>query len=251
MRAIAAGGELTTLSPERIWQETEKALRTDRPAVFFETLRRANALAVIFPEIDRLFGVPQPAKWHPEIDTGLHTLLALSQAATLSADPVVRFAVLVHDLGKGTTPKDMLPRHFGHEQRSVRLIAALGERLRIPKRYLALARSVAEFHGIAHRAPELRPETLLKLLTAIGALRDPTVLDDFILACLADLRGRTGLEESPYPQGDRLRLALAAAIAVKAEDLPDQSLEGKAIGDALASMRVAAIRRAMQAQLPP
>jgi tRNA nucleotidyltransferase (CCA-adding enzyme) len=244
MRDIAEGGELETLSPERIWQETEKALLTDRPAVFFEVLRRANALAVIFPEIDRLFGVPQPPKWHPEIDTGLHTMLSLTQAASLSKDPVVRFAVLVHDLGKGTTPKDMLPRHAGHEQRSVRLIEHLGERLRVPKRYLALALSVAEFHGVAHRAQELRPETMLKLLTTIGALRNPAVLDDFIAACLADLRGRTGLEASPYPQGERLRLALAAATAVKAEDLPDKSLTGPEIGAALAERRVAAIRAA-------
>ncbi len=251
MREIAACGELTTLSAERVWQETEKALRTDRPAVFFEVLRSANALAVIFPEIHRLFGVPQPPKWHPEIDTGVHTLLALSQAATLSADPVVRFAVLVHDLGKGTTPKEMLPRHHGHEQRSVRLITALGERLRVPKRYLALAHAVAEFHGIAHRAAELRPETMLKLLTAIGAMRHPPVLDDFIAACLADLRGRTGLEASPYPQGDRLRLALDAATAIKAGDLADKSLEGAAIGAALASRRVAAIREATKPQTPP
>lgn len=251
MRDIAASGELTTLSAERVWQETEKALRTDRPAVFFEVLRTANALAVLFPEIDRLFGVPQPPKWHPEIDTGVHTLLALSQAATLSSDPVVRFAVLVHDLGKGTTPKEMLPRHHGHEQRSVRLISALGERLRVPKRYVAFAHAVAEFHGIAHRAAELRPETMLKLLTAIGAIRNPPVLDDFITACLADLRGRTGLETSPYPQGDRLRLARDAATAIKAEDLPDKTLEGKAIGAALASRRVAAIREATRAQPPP
>jgi tRNA nucleotidyltransferase (CCA-adding enzyme) len=251
MREIAAGGELTTLSPERVWQETEKALRTDRPSVYFEVLRRSNALVVIFPEIDRLFGVPQPPRWHPEIDTGLHTLLALSQAARLSPDPVVRFAVLVHDLGKGTTPKEMLPRHHGHEHRSVKLIAALGERLRVPKRYLTLAKSVAEYHGTAHRASELRPDTMLKLLTAIGALRDPATLEDFVSACLADLRGRTGLEESPYPQGDRLRLALAAATSVRAEDLPDKSLTGKAIGDALASHRVAAIRQAMQTQPPP
>jgi tRNA nucleotidyltransferase (CCA-adding enzyme) len=214
--------------------------------VFFEVLQNANALAIIFPEIDRLFGVPQSPKWHPEIDTGIHTLLALSQAALLSTDPVVRFAVLVHDLGKGTTPKDMLPRHHGHEQRSVRLIAALGERLRVPKRYLALAKSVAEFHGIAHRAQELRPETMLKLLTTIGALRDPTVLDDFLTACLADLRGRTGLESSTYPQGDRLRVALAAAAGVKAEDLEDKTLEGKEIGNALAARRVAAIKQATQ-----
>lgn len=244
MRRITAGGELSALSPERIWQETEKALGTEHPEVFFETLRRCDALAAVFPEIDRLFGVPQPPRWHPEIDTGLHTLLALAQAARSSEDPVVRFAVLVHDLGKGTTPAAVLPRHVGHERRSVALIDSFGTRLRVPKRYLALARSVARFHGLAHRAAELRPTTLLELLTAIGALRNAAVLEDFITACEADLRGRTGLEHAPYPQGDRLRRARAAAAAVTAEDVGDRSLEGKAFGEALRTLRIAAIREA-------
>lgn len=245
MTGIAAGGELETLSAERIWQETEKALASDDPAVYFDVLRETGALKALFPEIDRLFGVPQSPKWHPEIDTGLHTLMSLTAAAKLSTDPVIRFAALVHDLGKGTTPKDLLPRHHGHEQRSVRLIDAFGERLRVPKRYLALARAVARYHGDAHRARELRPDTTLKLLTDIGALRDAAALEHFILACTADVRGRTGLEQSPYPQGDRLRLALVAAQAVTAADIADGKLEGQAFGAALAARRVVAIREAI------
>ena len=250
MRRIAASGELALLSAERIWQETEKALGSSAPDVYFSTLREAHALAAVFPELDRLFGVPQPAKWHPEIDTGIHTLLSLSQAAALSDDPVVRFAVLVHDLGKGTTPKEALPRHIGHEQRSVDLIDALGERLRVPKRYLGLARSVARFHGIAHRALELRAATLFDLLSDIGALRSSDALEAFILACMADIRGRTGLEESAYPQGPLLRLALQAAVGVTASEVRDPALEGEAFGNALRELRIDAIRRALEAEGP-
>jgi len=250
MRTIAASGELDTLSPERIWQETEKALTTDYPRVYFDLLRRCGALRAIFPELDRLFGVPQPEKWHPEIDTGVHVWLAMDQAAALSQDPVVRFAVLVHDLGKGTTPADLLPSHHGHEQRSVALIEQLAERLRIPGRYLGLARSVARFHGMVQRVDQLRPAKLLEVLTAIGALREPSVLDDFITACIADVRGRTGLETAPYPQGDHLRRALAAALGVGSADVRDRSLTGKAFGDALTALRVDAIREATAAATP-
>jgi tRNA nucleotidyltransferase (CCA-adding enzyme) len=246
MRKIAASGELKHLSPERIWKETEKALETDHPQVFFSTLRECGALAAAYPEIDRLFGVPQPAKWHPEIDTGVHTLMSLEQAARLSAKPIVRFAVLVHDLGKGTTPVEILPRHIGHERRSDELIERLGERIRIPNRFLALARSVARFHGVAHRIEEVRPAKLLELLTDIGALRDSDVLEDFIAACEADAKGRTGLENEPYPQGDYLRRALARAAAVTADSVANRSLEGKAFGDALKALRVDAIRQEIQ-----
>lgn len=249
MKAIARSGELDALSPERIWQETEKALKSDQPQVFFETLRDCHALEVIFPEIDRLFGVPQPAKWHPEIDTGLHTLLALAQAAKSSESPVLRFAVLVHDLGKGTTPREHLPGHAGHERRSVDLINKLSTRLRVPKRYLGLARAVARFHGMSHRAEQLRPVKLLELLTEIGALRDTAVLDDFIVACEADARGRTGLEDTPYPQGEILQRAFKAAVAITADAVADRSLDGKAFGDALKALRVEAIKRAAHAAI--
>jgi tRNA nucleotidyltransferase (CCA-adding enzyme) len=245
MRAIAASGELESLSPERIWRETEKALAASDPRAFFETLRRCGALDHVFPEIARLFGVPQPPKWHPEIDTGLHTMMALAQAASQSEDPVVRFAVLVHDLGKGTTPRLLLPRHAGHEQRSVDLIEALGRRLRVPNRFLGLARSVARYHGMAHRSAELRPKKMLELLTEIGALRDASLLERFIVACEADIRGRTGLENSPYPQGDLLRRALDAANSVTSASVSDRSIEGKALGDAIRRLRVDAIRDAL------
>jgi tRNA nucleotidyltransferase (CCA-adding enzyme) len=242
MRDIAASGELELLSPERVWQETEKALASSHPEVFFDVLRQCDALAVIFPEVDRLFGVPQPARWHPEIDTGVHVLLALTQAARLSPDPVVRFAVLVHDLGKGTTPTEILPRHIGHEQRSVDLLADFGTRLRVPKRYLGLARSVARYHGLAHRAEQLTSKKMLALLTDIGAMRDPAVLERFIAACEADARGRTGLEDIPYPQADLLRDALAAAQSVTADQV-NQALSGEAFGAELRRLRIAAIGR--------
>jgi tRNA nucleotidyltransferase (CCA-adding enzyme) len=250
MRLIASSGELDALTAERVWQETEKALATDSPRVYFQTLRDCDALRAIFPELDRLFGVPQPERWHPEIDTGLHTWLALDQATSLTDDPVIRFAVLVHDLGKGTTPAELLPRHHGHEQRSVALIETLVERLRIPKRYLNLAKSVARFHGLAHRAEELRPRKLLELLTELGALRDASMLDAFITACTADRRGRTGHEHDPYPQGEHLRRALTAALSVTSDAVGDPSLEGRAFGDALNRLRIAAIRDATAAQSP-
>ncbi len=172
--------------------------------------------------------------------------MAVEQAALSTTDPVVRFAVLVHDLGKGTTPKDSLPRHVGHEKRSVELIDDLAARLRVPKRYLGLARSVARFHGVALRAAELRPGKLLELLTEIGALRNARTLEDFITACEADVRGRTGLEQAPYPQADILRRALRAAYAVTAEAVADRSLEGKAFGETLAALRIDAIRNELQ-----
>jgi tRNA nucleotidyltransferase (CCA-adding enzyme) len=246
MRRIAASGEIEHLSAERIWQETEKALETDSPQVFFATLRQSDALAVVFPEVDRLFGVPQPSNWHPEIDTGLHTLLSLEQAARLSGRVAVRFAVLVHDLGKGTTPTEILPRHTGHEHRSVELIEQLCERIRVPNRYRGLALSVARLHGVMHRIEEVRPSKLLALLTDIGALRDPEILEDFVAACEADSKGRTGLENEPYPQAGYLRRALAAATSVTADAVSDRSLEGKAFGDALHALRTAAIRQAIQ-----
>jgi tRNA nucleotidyltransferase (CCA-adding enzyme) len=251
MSEIAAGGELEQLSAERVWQETEKALATPHPEIFFVTLRRCGALARMFPEVDRLFGVPQPERWHPEIDTGVHTLMALAEAAKLSANPVVRFAVLAHDLGKGTTPKELWPRHHGHEQRSVELLAELGARLRVPTRYLTLARSVARYHGLAHRAPELTAKKLLELLAEIGALRDGAVLEDFIAACEADARGRTGLERDPYPQANLLRSALAAALAVTADQVQDETLSGERFGAELRRLRIAAIERARSGAVSP
>lgn len=251
MREIGAAGELETLPAERVWQETDKALGTARPDVYIEVLRECGALARIFPEIARLFGVPQPQRWHPEIDTGVHTLMALRVAAKLSTSRAVRFAVLVHDLGKGTTPHAILPSHHGHEERSVELVRKFCARLRVPKRYLALAVSVARHHGRMHRVDRLRSAKVYDLLEGTGALRDPARLDDFLLACEADARGRKGLEDRPYPQAQFLATALQAALDVTGEALEGRNLEGEAFGKALRDLRVAAIERIRSDQPPP
>jgi tRNA nucleotidyltransferase (CCA-adding enzyme) len=215
MRGMVDAGEVNALVAERVWQETEKALREPKASEFFRVLRDCGALRPIFPEIDALFGVPQPAEWHPEIDTGLHTLMVLDQAALLSVEPAVRFAALVHDLGKGTTPREEWPRHPGHEARSVALIQALAERLRVPGDYRELAVIVARYHGNVHRAFELKPRTVLEFMERADAFRRPERFAQALLACEADSRGRTGLENTPYPQREYLLAARAAAAAIK------------------------------------
>jgi len=241
MRDMVRAGEAHALVPERIWQETEAALDAPRPDVFIGILRECEALAVIFPEIDALWGVPQPARWHPEIDTGTHLLMALRQAALLSPSPEVRFAVLVHDLGKGTTPPERWPRHTGHEERSVELAGALCKRVGAPNRFRDLGVAVARYHGLAHRALELRPATILKLLEAVDAFRRSSRFEDFLLACEADSRGRLGLADAPYPQADWLRRALRAAKSVDAGAIASQGLEGEAVGQAVHEERARAI----------
>ncbi len=241
MRAIVARGEADALVPERVWQETEKALAAPDPARFFSVLRDCTALRAIYPEIDALFGVPQPAEWHPEIDTGVHTLMVLTQAARLSSEPAVRFAALVHDLGKGTTPRDLWPRHHGHEERGVRLIGNLAARLRVPNGFRELALIVARHHGNVHRAFELRPQTVLELLEKADAFRRPERFAQALVACEADSRGRTGFEERAYPQRPYLLAARDAAAAQKpyAADLADR--DGAAIALRLRSQRQQAI----------
>src|SRR6202167_4292875 len=199
----------------RVCQETDRALREPKASEFFKVLRECGALKPIYPEIDALFGVPQPVQWHPEIDTGLHTLMVLDQAALLSPDTKVRFAALVHDLGKGTTPREEWPSHRGHEERSVSLIEALAERLRLPSDYRDLAIIVARYHGIVHRAFELRPATILDFLERADAFRRSERFAQALLACEADSRGRTGLELLPYPQREYLQAAREAAAAIK------------------------------------
>jgi tRNA nucleotidyltransferase (CCA-adding enzyme) len=246
-KEIVAAGEMEALRPERVWQETVKALATDRPDVYFETLRACGALQRIFPEVDALFGIPQPAQWHPEVDTGVHTLMALRMAAQLSRSETVRFAVLVHDLGKATTPRDLLPRHHGHEQRSVELIERLCERLPVPNRFRDLALLVARHHGTVHKAAELKPQTVLRTIAAADGLRQPERFDEMLRACEADARGRTGLEGRSYPQGDRLRVALRAARAVDAAKVKaERGLDGEALGAALHDERLAAIKAALK-----
>ncbi len=244
MREMVEAGEVDALVAERVWAETERALRSDTPTRFFEVLRDCGALARLFPEIDRLFGVPQPEKHHPEIDTGIHTLLVLTQAARLSPDPEVRFAALVHDLGKGTTPKDEWPRHIAHEARGVPLVKALCKRLRVPNDFRDLALLVTEFHLHYHRAAELRPDTLLKLLNRTDALRRPQRFEQFILACEADSRGRPGFEDQHFEQPAILRRVRDAAAAVTAEDLVKAGLSGPAIGQRLNEKRIEAIKAA-------
>lgn len=234
MAEIVASGELAHLPAERIWVELERALGERDPQVFITVLRDCGALAALLPELEALFGVPQPAQHHPEIDTGIHTLMVLQQAAQLSPDTDVRFAALLHDLGKGLTPEAQWPRHIAHEQRGLALVRAVCERLRAPNQYRELALQVCEYHLLCHRAPELRGKTLLKLLRDTGALRQPARFESFLLACEADARGRQGLESQPYPQADYLRRALATARAITAASFIEQGISGRALGDAIA-----------------
>jgi tRNA nucleotidyltransferase (CCA-adding enzyme) len=241
MSEIAARGELDALVSERVWQETQRALEMPAPARFFEVLRATNALPVIFPELHALFGVPQPERWHPEIDSGVHSLMVLEQAAKLSDDPVVRFAALTHDLGKGTTPPEEWPRHIAHEQRGVALVEDLCDRLRIPNAYRELAVLASRYHLDAHRVEELRTGTLLDLLERLDAFRRPERFEQWVLACEADARGRKGLEDREYPQADHLRRARAAAASVTLEPADRDGLAGPQIAEKLRHLRLAAL----------
>ena len=241
MREMVAAGEAAALVPERVWQETARALAEDAPQRFFEVLRECGALKVIFPEIDRLWGVPQPKRWHPEIDTGVHVMMVLEQAARFSPKTEVRFAALTHDLGKGVTPEQFWPRHSGHEAASVRLVGEMCKRLGAPKRFRALAEQVARFHGVCHRAAELRPATRLKVLEALGAFRTGSLLEDFLTACEADYRGRKGMTEDAYPAADIFREAFRAANAISGRALAEEGYEGARLGEELRKRRIAAI----------
>ncbi|HNE60678.1 MAG TPA: multifunctional CCA addition/repair protein, partial [Ottowia sp.] len=214
MRQMVAEGEADHLVPERVWQELARGLMESQPARMFEVLRDCGALAVVLPELDRLWGVPQTASHHPEIDTGVHVMLVLQMAARLQAPLAVRWACLMHDLGKGETPADLLPRHLGHEQRSARLLRAVGQRLRVPTDCTELAEVVAREHGHIHRSAELGAAALLRLLQRCDALRKPERFAQVLLACECDARGRLGFEHSAYPQRARLQAALGAAQSV-------------------------------------
>ncbi|GAB5413366.1 MAG: fused tRNA nucleotidyltransferase/2',3'-cyclic phosphodiesterase/2' nucleotidase/phosphatase Cca [Congregibacter sp.] len=237
MRDIVAQGELTHLSIERIWVEMERALRERDPQVFIEVLQDCGALQALMPEVQALFGVPQRAEHHPEIDTGLHTLMVMQQAAKLRGSSRVVFAALTHDLGKAVTPPDVLPSHRAHEQRGLPLVEQLCERLAVPKAHRALALRVCEHHLNCHRVKELRGKTLLKLLEHIGALTSKEKLEEFLLSCEADARGRLGFENSVYPQADYLRRACEIAATVSARDVAHLQLSGKAIGEAIRAER--------------
>lgn len=241
MRAIVDRGEVDALVAERVWQETAKALREPAASAYFEVLRGCGALRAVFPEIDALFGVPQPPQWHPEIDTGVHTMMVLEQAVRLSADPRIRFAALVHDLGKASTPRSSWPRHHGHEERGVRAVESMAARLRIPAEYRDLARIVARYHGLVHRVFELRAGTVLEVIEKTDGIRRPERFDDALIACEADSRGRTGFEMRAYPQREFFRRARDAAAAVKpgAQDLDGR--QGAAIAALLQQRRCAAV----------
>ena len=245
MRSMVVNGEIDALVPERVWQELERALREDQPPDFFEVLRECGALKKLFPEIDRLWGVPQPEKHHPEIDTGVHVMMVLQQAALLSSDTRVRFAALVHDLGKGTTPPEQWPRHIDHEERGVSLVQQLCRRFAVPNDYRELGVLVCRYHLHFHRAAELRATTLLKTLEALDAFRRPERFEHFLLACIADSRGRTGYEQRDVPQADIFRAALRAALAVDVKPLLERGLKGAAIAQALQRERSRSISIAL------
>jgi tRNA nucleotidyltransferase (CCA-adding enzyme) len=249
MRRMVAEGEAAALVAERVWTETEKALGESRPDVFIAVLRECGALKVVYPEIDALFGVPQPEKWHPEIDTGVHQLMALRQAVTLGGGVAARFAVLTHDLGKGITPADVLPSHHGHEDAGVPLVENLCARLRVPHHIRELAVITSRYHSHVHRALELRAATVVKTLEACDALRRPERFADLLLACEADARGRLNLEDRAYPQREFFTRArdTAAGVSLTAEDRAGKT--GEQIGELLRKRRIAAIE-ALQKPAP-
>lgn len=243
MGSMVAAGQLDHLVPERVWSETQRALGETRPSAFLETLRACGALARVFPEIDRLWGVPQPSNWHPEVDTGAHLLMVVNQARRLSDDPLVVFAALTHDLGKGNSPPAQWPHHQGHEGRSVVLLDGLCDRLRVPGRFRDLARQVARYHSLVHRADQLTPSAARQVLEGVDAFRRPARLEPFLLACEADFRGRLGFAERPYPQADRFRAWLGAASQIDLTQVLVPGLAPEAIRDALAAARERAIQQ--------
>ena len=238
LNSMAASGELTHLVAERVWTEMARALTETTPSEFFKVLKRSNALKAIFPELDRLFGVPQTMRWHPEVDTGIHTLKALDWARAHNADLEVLLATLCHDLGKGLTATNILPSHRGHEQLGANLLPAIAQRMKWPNGPAQLAESVARYHTLCHTLPELRPATILGLLKNLNAFRQPTRVEQFAQACAADFYGRSGFEQFNYPQRDLLIACASACAAVQAAPFVEQGLTGKAIGEAMDLARI-------------
>ena len=241
MSDMVRSGELDHLVPERVWQETARALHEHYPRRYFEVLRACGALRVLLPELDRLFGIPQPEQHHPEVDTGEHVLQVLQQTAQMQAPTEVRYAALLHDLGKGLTPMAEWPRHIAHEARGLPLIRTVSERLKVPASCKELALLAGEYHTHVHRALELRPKTLLKVLDAADAWRRPERFEQFLQVCEADARGRGPLASRPYPQAQRFRDALTAARGVMVRDLVASGLQGAALGEAIRRERLARI----------
>ena len=245
MREMVAHGEADHLVAERVWQELARGLMEERPSRMFDVLRECGALKVVLPEVDRLWGVPQRPEYHPEVDTGVHLMMVLDMAARLATTLTVRFACLVHDLGKGTTPADMLPRHIGHEQRSAKLLKGLCERLRVPTECRETADVVACEHGNIHRSGELGAAALVRLIERCDGIRKPARFDEILLACECDARGRLGFDEAPYPQRQRLSEALAAvqsvATSVIAARAAESGVTGQKVGEMIHAARVRAV----------
>lgn len=244
MQVMVKNREVDALVPERVWQETAKALAEPSPEVFIQTLRECGALEILFPEIDRLFGVPQPKEHHPEIDTGVHTMLVLQQACLLSNDPVTRFAALTHDLGKGTTSKDELPHHYGHEERGFHLVRELCKRYRIPNQFRQLAEITSRYHTHVHRAFEIKASTLLKVLNNTDAFRKPERFEQFLLACTADSHGRPGYEDYDYQQAPFFTQILKIAAAVDVQKIIKDGFEREKIAEELYNRRLIAVKYA-------
>ena len=243
MRKMVENGEVNALVPERVWQELARGLMENKPSRMFETLRECGALKVILPELDALWGVPQPAQHHPEIDTGVHVMMVIDYAAKQNFNLPVRFAALTHDLGKGTTPADILPRHIGHEERSVQLLKEVSKRLRVPNDCKELAHIVAKFHGKLHAASKMRPDTLLKFLIELDAIRQPERFADFLKACESDSRGRTGLENCALPETELVKTALRAALNIDAGAIAKNFSEPEKIKQAVFAARLEMVKK--------
>jgi tRNA nucleotidyltransferase (CCA-adding enzyme) len=242
LKEISETDELDALVPERVWTEMEKALSGKYPARFILVLRSCNALNKLFPEIEALFGIPQPKEYHPEVDTGLHTIMSLNQSVRLSNDPMIRFATLVHDLGKATTPENELPSHHGHEARGVKIINKLCKRYRIPNKYHELASCASRFHLDCHRIQEMKPTTVLKKLQQLDAFRRPERFEQFLIVCEADARGRSGFEDRNYPQAEYFLNALRTANEVDTQSLQEQGFEGKTLGEEIKKQQIENIK---------
>lgn len=246
MRKMVGSGEVDHLVPERVWQELATGLMENTPSRMFEVLRACGALEKVLPELDRLWGVPQPSLHHPEIDTGIHVMMVVDYAASRGYSLPIRFAALTHDLGKGTTPTDMLPRHIGHEERSVELLKLLCRRIKVPNDCRELGIMVAKLHGKVHRSMEMRPETLLKIIQDTDAIRQPERFDAFLLACECDSRGRLGMSEKPYPQAELLKRVLSAAVSIDAGEIASQHKQPENIREAIYKARLEAVKTAFK-----
>ena len=243
MRQMVQSGEVDALVQERVWQELSKGLMEQKPSRMFDVLRSCGALHKILPELDKLWGVPQPPQHHPEIDTGVHVMMVIDYAAKQNFNLPVRFAALMHDLGKGTTPVDILPRHIGHEARSVQLVKDVCKRLRVPNDCKALAQIVAKFHGKLHQVSHMRPSTVVEFLTELDAFRQPERFKDFLKACECDSRGRTGLENCELPETEFILTALQAASSIEAGAIAKQHTEPEKIKKAVFEARLQAVKQ--------